>query len=302
MFSLGQAIRELRQKMGLSQKELASGICNQAQISNIEKNNYTPSAMLLNQISTKLGVDMNYFFEMQESYKIEYISNSKKYIRQLVRNRDYENLYFTILSEKKHPYYQEKENLQFILWHEAICIHYVKNNSKLAFEMLDEALHITNNKRYYTEQEMEILNSIAVIKRETGFFEESEQLFRKALKKLCEIPKITNHLIELKLLFGLAQLLTDIENYEESLHYCEKGIKICNQAEILSILGEFLYQRGVNLARLGNCEEARKSFEQSIHIFEIQNNTFLLESVKENQAALLGEKIKNGSAQEFLRE
>lgn len=100
MFSLGQAIRELRQKMGLSQKELASGICNQAQISNIEKNNYTPSAMLLNQISTKLGVDMNYFFEMQESYKIEYISNSKKYIRQLVRNRDYENLYFTILSEK----------------------------------------------------------------------------------------------------------------------------------------------------------------------------------------------------------
>ncbi|WP_449621019.1 helix-turn-helix domain-containing protein [Robertmurraya sp. Marseille-Q9965] len=103
MFNLGQAIKDLRQAVGLSQEELASGICNQAQISNLENNNAMPSAMLLNQIANKLGVDMNYFFEMQESHKVEYLQNSKKYIRKLIRMRDYKNLYEVVLSEKQTP-------------------------------------------------------------------------------------------------------------------------------------------------------------------------------------------------------
>ncbi|MGG0718428.1 tetratricopeptide repeat protein [Robertmurraya massiliosenegalensis] len=292
MFSLGQAIKELRQAVGLSQKELASGICNQAQISNIEKNNYNPSAMLLNQIATKLGVDMNYFFEIQESHKVDYIADSKKYIRQLIRKRDYVNLYPTVISEKKHPYYQDKENLQFILWHEAICVHYIAKDSNTALDILNEALRITHDKFYFTEQEIEILNSIAAIKRETGLYEEAEQMFREALDKIKEVPKLSSAAIEIRLLFGLSQLLTDIEKFEESLTYCEKGIKLCNKSETLYIFGEFLYQRGENLARLGKYNEARQSLEQSIKVFEMQNNTVLIQSVKENQDRLLADEPK----------
>ncbi|MED3909921.1 helix-turn-helix transcriptional regulator [Peribacillus simplex] len=36
-FAVGQKIKELRKQIGLSQEELASGICTQAQISKIER-------------------------------------------------------------------------------------------------------------------------------------------------------------------------------------------------------------------------------------------------------------------------
>ncbi|WP_235776312.1 helix-turn-helix domain-containing protein [Robertmurraya massiliosenegalensis] len=293
MFSLGQEIKELRQAVGLSQKELASGICNQAQISNIEKNNYNPSALLLNQIATKLGVNMNYFFEMQDSHKVNYITDSKKYIRQLIRKRDYVNLYPTVLSEKKHPYYQDKENLQFILWHEALCVHYIDKDSNKAFNILNEALQITHDKLYFTEQEIEILNSIAAIRREIGLYEEAEQMFREALAKMKEVPKLSSTAIEIRLLFGLSQLLTDIGKFEESLTYCEKGIKLCNESDTLYIFGEFLYQRGENLVRLGKFDEARQSIEQSKKVFELQNNTLLVQSVEENQERLLAYEANN---------
>lgn len=293
VFSLGQEIKELRQAVGLSQKELASGICNQAQISNIEKNNYNPSALLLNQIATKLGVNMNYFFEMQESHKVNYITDSKKYIRQLIRKRDYVNLYPTVLSEKKHPYYQDKENLQFILWHEALCVHYIDKDSNKAFNILNEALQITHDKLYFTEQEIEILNSIAAIRREIGLYEEAEQMFREALAKMKEVPKLSSTAIEIRLLFGLSQLLTDIGKFEESLTYCEKGIKLCNESDTLYIFGEFLYQRGENLVRLGKFDEARQSIEQSKKVFELQNNTLLVQSVEENQERLLAYEANN---------
>lgn len=287
MFNIGQAIKGLRQNIGLSQEELASGICNQAQISNIENNNAMPSVLLLNQIAIKLGVDMNYFFEMQESYKVEYLQNSKKYIRKLIRMRDYENLYDTVLSEKKHPYFQDSENLQFLLWHEAISIHYIESDPRKALEILDKALQTTNHKKYYTEQEIEILNSVAVIHRETANYEEAETRFREGLERLKEVPRLTNFQIEIRLVFGLSQLLTDIEEFQESLEWCNKGISLCKSYDTLYIYGELLYQRGENLARLGEKEKAKESLDKSVQIFELQGNTVMVNSVKENRRFLL---------------
>lgn len=288
MFNFGQAIKDLRIKVGLSQKELASGICTQAQISKIEKNNDIPSALLLNQLATKLGVDMNYFFEMQESHKVEYIKNSREYIRSLVRHRDYENLYSTILEEKKHPYYQEKVNLQFLLWHEAICVHYIEKDADKALEMLYGAMLLTKNKQYYTEQEIEMLNSIAIIETENHLYKKSEENFKIALENLKNIPQLTNPLIEIRMIYGLTKLLTDTGRYLESLDYCNQGIELCKKLESLYALGELYYQCGSNFARMGERKKAIESFEQAINIFELQNNQLFVNLVKENQTELLG--------------
>ncbi|MBR8644357.1 helix-turn-helix transcriptional regulator [[Brevibacterium] frigoritolerans] len=54
-------MKELRKQIGLSQEELATGICTQAQISKIEKGDVYPYASTLYLISQRLGVDVNYF-------------------------------------------------------------------------------------------------------------------------------------------------------------------------------------------------------------------------------------------------
>lgn len=289
MFNFGQAIKELRQSKGLSQKELSSGICTQAQISKIEKNNDVPSVFILVQIAKALGVDMDYFFEMQEAHKGEYLKESKKHIRQLTYLADYKELSAAVLAEKKHPYFQEKrENIQFLLWHEAICIHYLNDDSEQALAMLDEALKMTRDKQYYTEQEVEILNSKAIILREIEKLEESENSFREALKKFREVPKLTDPNIEIRIIFALSQCLTDIGKFQESLEYCEEGINLCKKLESIYLLAKLKYQHGENLARLGNRDEAIQSFKQCLDLFELEENSQLVQIVLENIYDLLG--------------
>ncbi|WP_279293770.1 helix-turn-helix domain-containing protein, partial [Enterococcus cecorum] len=53
--------------MIMSQKELAAVICKQGQISRIENGEYTPGSKLLYDLSRKLKVSMDYFFNEQIS-------------------------------------------------------------------------------------------------------------------------------------------------------------------------------------------------------------------------------------------
>lgn len=54
----GAAIRKARKKKGLSQKQLADGICTQATISLIENKNVCPNFNILNQLCQRLGVNV----------------------------------------------------------------------------------------------------------------------------------------------------------------------------------------------------------------------------------------------------
>ena len=73
MIKIGEFVRSLRKLAGLSQTDLAIGICSQAQICKIERNNEIPSALILYKIAKKLGVDVNYFFEIQETPRLSCI-------------------------------------------------------------------------------------------------------------------------------------------------------------------------------------------------------------------------------------
>jgi len=59
MKNLGTVLKELRKEKGLTQKELAAGICAQSMLSAIENNVYVPNANLLINLANKLGVDLN---------------------------------------------------------------------------------------------------------------------------------------------------------------------------------------------------------------------------------------------------
>ncbi|WP_449621020.1 hypothetical protein [Robertmurraya sp. Marseille-Q9965] len=174
------------------------------------------------------------------------------------------------------------------MWHEAICIHYLKNQSNSSLEMLDKALEITKNKKYYTEQEIEILISIAIIETETKLYTKSEEDFKRALESLKNTPQIRNRSIELRIIYGLTKLLTDTGRYEESLGYCIKGINLCKKLESLYVLGELHYQCGSNYARMGENEKAISAFEKAINLFELQANHEFVKLVKKYRKELLG--------------
>lgn len=285
----GESLRNIRKRAGFSQKELAAGICTQAQISRIEKNVEIPSAIILNAISEKLGVDMNYFLEIQEAHRNDFINQVKNDVRSLKRQKNYHELQKLILKVKSNSIFQEGENLKFLNWHEAICMHYVEQKSLEALDLLKNTLLINpfGKKDFYHEIDIEILNSIAILQKELLFVEESENNFKKAIEYLKNIPKLTDDTIQLRSIFGLAQLYTDTNRLDESYQLCQKGIRLCNEYQSLYLLGQFHYQAGENLAKMGERAEAKKAFDKATLIFQLQDNQFYVKLIKENADELL---------------
>lgn len=286
---IGQQIKSLRTLAGLSQRDLAFNICTQAQISKIENNNEVPSAIILYKIARKLGVDMNYFFEIQEVPRLDYVMEVKEFTRELIRERNYEEVLEIIKNEKTNPLFQTKYNQQFILWHEAICFYYIHNKSEDAIELLRTALSLTHthNKTFYTESEIEIVNSIAIIQKDLQFYEDAESNFREGLNLLKYVPQQKNKLIRIRLIYGLSKLFTDLGRYKESIQYCKEGIKLCKRLETLYLFGELQYQYGSNLARKGEVQEAEEAFEKASQIFQLQDNELFIKLVEENKNKLL---------------
>lgn len=289
--SIGQTIKNLRKIAGLSQRELAKDICSQAQISKIETNDELPSSYILNKLTKRLGVDLNYFFEIQETPRFDYVMDIKAQIRELIRERDYQKISEIISNEKENLLFQSTENKQFLLWHEAICIHYLENGSSKALEQLHKALNLTytHNKKFYQENEIEILNSMAIVQKDLQRYEEAEQNFREGLRLLNYIPKLNNKLIKIRLIYGLSKLLTKLERYHESIDYCNEGILLCKKNETLYLFGELQYQLGSNLAELGDYKGAELHYNKAINIFDLQDNKEFSNQVKQFRDELLEE-------------
>lgn len=66
---IGQKIKDRREYLNLSQRELAEGLCTQALISKIEQGKIKPSSKIIQQLSNRLQVPTSYFFRENSNHK-----------------------------------------------------------------------------------------------------------------------------------------------------------------------------------------------------------------------------------------
>ncbi|WP_096437802.1 helix-turn-helix domain-containing protein [Alteribacter populi] len=277
---IGKRIREARAKNQLTQAQLANGICSQAQVSHIEKGALTPSAVVLYGISKKLGVDMNYFFNIGTDDKRQG-NPTFKHIQSIVDNlkdlRDYKSLSLIIENAMVDMESKTSQEKQFLLWHKAICLYYVDNDFFSAERLLMEALALTDSQHL---QVSEIENSYAIILAQEKKHEEALDLFHSCLQGSRRKGTISRD-IEVKILFGLSQSLTHLELYSDSLFYSNQAITINIQRKSMYLLVECYYQSGFNLSQLNKYNDALEFLNNSSFIFNIQKNEKLVDIVEE---------------------
>ncbi|NRG48395.1 helix-turn-helix transcriptional regulator, partial [Bacillus sp. CRN 9] len=87
--NLAQLIKDLRQSIGISQRELAEGVCSQSEISQIENGKIIPCIYTLMSISERLGVEPVYFIDRINKDEYTLLSNIKKEIRDCSHNKNY---------------------------------------------------------------------------------------------------------------------------------------------------------------------------------------------------------------------
>ncbi|MGE7604395.1 helix-turn-helix domain-containing protein [Peribacillus sp. NPDC097675] len=266
--NLGAAIYELRLKLNISQSELAKGICSQSQISKIEKGVISPYIDTLMNISKKLGVDQYYFINLISKEHYEFIKDFKSSVRSMIKKKDYKEVRRLVNKYKKHPVMQNIEEQQFIKWHLGICAYYLENDFNKSIQLLTETLEMDHT-IHATEQNLHILNSIAVIYSEIEIWEQSKKYYSKAWEVFHTSIYPMNIQILIKLCYNLGKTLYKLALYDEALVKIRKGIHSTKEAETNYLFGELFYQEGLVLIKLNMYEKASISFNQAASVFSL---------------------------------
>jgi transcriptional regulator with XRE-family HTH domain len=284
---IGKKIKELRKVVGLTQGDLAEGICTQALISRMEKGDIYPSAAALYQIALKLGVDVNFFFELGTNPRLDYIREVEKQFRILRDDRKFEDMMELVKAEEKNPlFYKDTEKLQLLYWHKGIYTYEVEKDSDGALTSLHKAYRLTaHKKKAMSEREMQILSSIGTIHNSLHNHETALDYYQQVETAMKTTEQLQNKSIKTRLFYNTARVLTRIKRYDESTTYCLKGIKWCFEEEILWGIGELHYQIGYNYELQGEIEKALRYFQKALHMFELRNDevytSFLAPKIEE---------------------
>ncbi|MDV2685195.1 helix-turn-helix domain-containing protein [Alkalihalophilus lindianensis] len=282
--NIGERIKRRRMEVGITQKDLSEGICTQAQISNIEKGLLkNPSSTLLYEISKKLKVSLNYFFEDNVSHTSKEFEEIQNMINQLKTERNYSSIRYIVENELTNnaSEYGNYE-IRYLNWHKGICNYYLNNDLDNSIKLLKDQLNsyktVSSRDSLLTA---EIKTSIAVILQEAKLFQEALNYYNDASNDINLLNTEDLFKVRVKILFGLAQTYTYLDQFKDSIAYGLRAITICNQNYSTYLLADLHYQIGYNYLRLQKKEEGMEYINIALCIYKVQGNTKMINIVNE---------------------
>ncbi len=281
-YKVGDYIHDNRKKRGITQEELAFGICSPGTLSRIENNSQVPSARTCQALLERLGEGERLFSVFASADEIRSYQMSRKILRLLAGHRSdrLEELLknYADRIEDEHPL-----AVQFSIYTGAIYRAARKENPAGICKELYGALRITmreelvpgncTDKRLFTFDEILIWNNIAIQHRRLG----EEQKALHVLLGLQEYMDTRMSDEEGKaglypvVLCNLAKWRNEMRQYLQAAEHCEHGIAICLEWGKLLPLPYLFYQRAVSLKELGKYIEAGDSFRRAAELREILN-------------------------------
>ncbi|MGG4166995.1 helix-turn-helix transcriptional regulator [Rossellomorea vietnamensis] len=285
---IGTKIREMRKVVGLTQGDLAEGICTQALISRIEKGDIYPSATALYQIAVKLGVDINYFFEIGTNPRLDYIREVERQLKTLRDTWNYKGMIDLVKVEEKNPlFYKDNDKLQLLYWHKAIYLYEEKKEIESGFTLLHKAYHLTAHpKKAMSEREMQILSTIGTFHASLHHHDKALYYYHQVETAIETTVQLQEKVIKTKLFCSMARVLTRCERLKESTDYCLKAIKWCFEEELLWGIGELHYQIGYNYELMNDIEKALFYMKRAFHMFELRDEKVHIDFVEKKMEKL----------------
>lgn len=287
-YEIGDILKSFREYKSMTIEELADGICTVEELASFEKEKAYPTIDVLYKLGNRLNLELSYFFDVASKTMTNYSTAVIEIIEKYRRERQYHAIDFIIQKEKENPIFSKGHLKQYLVWHEGICKYYIDHNLPDAIDTLNEAILITNPKRQnLTERETEILYSIAVLYLENKDYNSAFPLFLEALTNLDKLPHILDCKVKIKVLFGLSQVFTELGQYQDSITYCQKGIKLCINEVSLYCLSELHYQIGENYIKLGEVEKGKEYLDICIFLLKMENKHKLIEIMDKEIERLL---------------
>jgi transcriptional regulator with XRE-family HTH domain len=268
--TLGKTIKSLRKDKGMTQQQLAAGICTQALISMFESDETIPSSIVMYKIAQKLEVDMNYFFPTAKPSEQIYAKGNELFtvVRKLVHNHEYHAAHVIINNELEKTANTLAYDLSFLYWHKGICTWELEKNREEAFRLYALALeHAKNNE----ELIVSIKNSMAIIHFNEQEYDEALTLYEQCLPYF-DNQSVEKGILYRKIMIGLSRTYSYAERFNEALVAVEQAIATNIKEESLYLLGELLFQKGRIYMQTDEENLAIKAFSQAKVLFQLDGN------------------------------
>lgn len=284
MMLLGDLIKAKRLENGLTQAELAAGICTQASISNLEKNQRIPPLMTLLAIGNRLNLN----FDELSDYAIEQenptsdVFNRVRTLRKQFKLKEAYDLIIEELPLDKLKTYHKKKQYYY----------YLGITGLLGYNKISEA-HYNFNLALSSESEPNLdfydiltINGIGL----AYYFESEEEKARTYFEKsLVQLDQFMSQMVSLdesieitKLYYATAKFYSEIKEYSKAVDLCSLGIQVQLDQHVNYELEMLYYEKAFNLAKLNEKSEAEECYYYAAALAKMINNTMVVETIKEN--------------------
>lgn len=289
--SLGEIIRSLRKQAGLSQEELADGICSSVSISRIENGTQMPSSTVLESLLSKLGTgtyqicDIYYKNEKQLAFeeKAELVT---KLISEGSLSEAKEQL--ALLEDNAR---ESDANKQFYMLLNASIKLYEQASPVEILTMLKQALALTKPTFDYSDfrnmllsvREANILNVIVVVlyrlDRSVEAIRLGEELMTVLKKHKSGLKEY--QVIKINLAFNLAQCMEKEKRYKEAFMYVELAENFSINSPEQMLLPEIEFVKAKVYHLLGDDEECARILKAVVPYMDLIKKTGFAELVKD---------------------
>ncbi|MQS97870.1 helix-turn-helix domain-containing protein [Companilactobacillus halodurans] len=268
MDNLGDILKETRQQRQLSQLEIATDICSQSTLSEIEHNKYIPNMQLLINICQRLSIDL-YDLSLVNSFKICKDNYSNAKINRLYSSRNYQALQNFLNRPTVIELVQTSKQTQAYYYYLAICALHLENKFDNAKELLKLSLASTEHNRKQTVLSRIGNITLAYVYSRQGLKNSAYRQISLAFKKFDRATYDEN----LNVVFYLASLsYYELSKYDLAIKMIENGIDFIQENESHSmLLNSFLLM--ANIAEAIKNEPKNVPITKEYHFF----NNFLHE-------------------------
>ena len=257
-YRLGDVIRELRDRLHMTQEELAAGICSVSSIAKIEKGRQMPSGHVVEAIFRRLKDAGCFFTGFSQP---EELLAMKSWERVLTLAKE-ERKSGSLFEEQFYAYVLVADRMGNGTDHAVLLLELMEI---LVMSMpLEELYDETARRRTYTYLELYILNSIAVQFYHMESFETANRILERVYEYLQEwyagggigtylLPVVCNNLAAVKMSSGLthpARLL------------CDAGIRCCLNTGLLVPLPTLYGNLSNVLFELRETADAQKAYSR----------------------------------------
>lgn len=275
----GDVLKKIRRKRGLSQTALAEGICTQATISLMEKQNRLPKMNILTAICERLNIpaerivenngngindQFNIIVNDLVSWKFESAAEAldKIPVKKLESDFDKQRYYYLLGMVQVNSDKIDEAIFNF----ELVLTQFATTSANIYLAMTTAGMALAYYKRNDPER--------------------AQRLTDRAVR-LIDNKKLIGSLHQWASIYcQLGQLYGDLGNYKDSKEIVNRGIELCRQHDSLFILDELYLIRGKDELALGEKEQAKESLEIARSISLARRESFVKDEIAAELAKL----------------